>query len=290
MSTTVLLFAQSSRSGLIVQNQSAEETNTILTALADTSRAAYPNTRVMFYPRMVGYDNATVRAQWEEQYIGFVGGMWGEGETATFGEWAVAALGTNASGTAHTTKLGYFTTETEGWVGRPAGVWAEQEWHAWGAALFPHPSQSGKVLVIYDSNVENVMSTWAKGFPDRYGDLEPKQRGLLNFLRNNRGLSIREVWYGGKGNTAAGLCMPLTYDWCKQVLDGQGMPGGLGHDSLRAAGFWLLRNVPSGRGSQTPERKRYVRKDEGGDGRGESKTSDRRQSQRLRGGGSGAAA
>ena len=265
-----------------MQNQSAEDTNIILQALATISQTTYRDTPIMFYPRMVGYDSAAIRAQWEEQYIGFVGGMWGEGEMATFGEWAVAALGTSAGGAAHTVRLGYFTTETEGWVGRPAGLWADQDWHAWGAALFPHSAGSGKVLIIYDSNVENVMSTWAKPFPDRYGDLEPKQRGLLNFLRNSRSLNIREVWYGGKGNTAAGICMPLTYDWCKKVLDGQGMPGGLGYESLRAAGFWLLRNVPGGRGFTTPERKRYVKRVEGGDGRGDPKEArTRRQSQRL---------
>jgi len=284
MSTSVLPVAQSSRSDLIVQNQSAQETNAALQDLATTSSAAHPNTPIMFFPRMVGYDNAAVRAQWEEQYIEEVGGMWGEGQMATFGEWAVAALGTNANGAAHRVRLGYFTTESEGWVGRPAGAWAAQEWHAWGAALFPHPTQNGKILVIYDSNVENCMTHYNKPNPDRYGDLEPKQRALLNFLRHNRQLNIREVWYGGKGNTAAGICMALTYDWCKKVLDGQGMPGGLSDQSLRAAGFWPLRNIPGGRGQRTPERKRYVRKSEGGDGMGGSKAEQpgRRKSQRLR--------
>lgn len=190
MSTAVLPQAQSSHSGLIVQNQSAEDTNVLLQALADTSGASHPDTTVTFFPRMIGYDNATVRAQWELQYIEQIGGMWGEGQMATFGEWAAAALGANANGAGHTVRLGYFTTETEGWVGQPAGLWAQQEWHAWGAALFPYPTLTGKLLVIYDSNVENCMAHYSKPFPDRYGDLETKQRALLNFLCSNRRLNI----------------------------------------------------------------------------------------------------
>ena len=62
--------------------------------------------------------------------------------------------------------------------------------------------------------------------------------------------------------------MPLTYDWCKKVLDRQGMLGGLGYKSLQVVGFWLLRNIPGGWGERTLERKRYVRKSEGGDGGG----------------------
>ena len=80
---------------------------------------------------------------------------------------------------------------------------------------------------------------------DRYGDLEPKQRALLNYYHQ---LNIREAWYGRKGNTAARICIALTYDWCKNMLYGQGMPGGLAHENLRAAGFWLLRNISNGRG------------------------------------------
>lgn len=79
--------------------------------------------------------------------------------------------------------------------------------------------------------------------------------------------------------------MALTYDWCKKVLDEQGMPGGLSHKSLQAAGFWLLRNVPGGRGERTPERKRYVKKSDGGDGRGgegSAEHAERWQSKRLR--------
>jgi len=34
------------------------------------------------------------------------------------------------------------------------------------------------------------------------------------------------------GNTTAGECMALTYDWVKRVVDGQGMP-----EHLQAAGF-----------------------------------------------------
>src|SRR6516164_5876046 len=123
MSTTMLPMLQSSCSSLIIQNQLAEETNAILEELAKTSRDAYPNTHLMFFPCMVGYDNAAVRVQWEGQYIEQIGGMWGEGEIATFIEWATASLGTNSNGEAHTAKLGYFTTKTKGWVGEQAGAW-----------------------------------------------------------------------------------------------------------------------------------------------------------------------
>ena len=122
MSTTMLPMLQSSHSSLIIQNQSAEETNAILEELAKTSRDAYPNTRLMFFPRMVGYDNAAVRAQWEGQYIEQIGGMWGEGEMATFIEWATTSLGTNSNGKAYIAKLGYFTTKTKGWVEELAGA------------------------------------------------------------------------------------------------------------------------------------------------------------------------
>ena len=62
--------------------------------------------------------------------------------------------------------------------------------------------------------------------------------------------------------------MPLTYDWCKKVLDRQGILGGLGYKSLQAAGFWLLCNILGGQGEQTLEWKRYVRKSKGRDRRG----------------------
>ena len=46
------------------------------------------------------------------------------------------------------------------------------------------------------------------------------------------------------------------------------MLGGLGHESLQAAGFWLLCNILGGQGERTLEWKRYVRKSKGGDGGG----------------------
>ena len=114
MSTAKLPLAESSRSSLIAQNQLAATTNAILQDLADASYVAYPKTTIMFYPRMVGYDNAAVRAQWEEQYIEQIGGMQGQGEMATFTEWAVEPLGSNFNGSDRTAKLGYFTTKTKG--------------------------------------------------------------------------------------------------------------------------------------------------------------------------------
>jgi hypothetical protein len=79
-----------------------------------------------------------------------------------------------------------FTTETEGWVGRPAGVWAQQDRHAWALDSSKHPSGIGKVLVIYNSNtchagpspalIDTVTSSLtALGFEVGIESITPKQ-------------------------------------------------------------------------------------------------------------------
>lgn len=255
----------------------AAQLNTLLAALAATqdNDPAHIGTPIRLVPKMVGYDTANNRSQWETDYNA---GGWGLGEMSTYIEWHMVALGLQAgSATARrTVRLGYFSTETEGWVGKPAGNWLDQEWHAWAAALFPHPSGTGKTLVIYDSNVELAASSYANGYPELLNDLEPKQRALLTLLRQGRGVAVQEVWYGGKGNIQAGICMELTYDWVKQVVDGQGIPGGLSSAALSAAGFWLLRNEPGKRGSggsggRAAQKKN---KDDGGNGAGGKKAAE----------------
>jgi hypothetical protein len=52
--------------GIIVQNQSAEDTNAVLRDLATISHNAYPDILIMLVLQIVGYDNAVVWAQWEE--------------------------------------------------------------------------------------------------------------------------------------------------------------------------------------------------------------------------------
>ena len=75
------------------------------------------------------------------------------------------------------------------------------------------------------------------------------------------------MWYGGKGNTEQGICIPLALDWCSRVVKEQGML-----EDLRAAGFWQLHLTRlGGKAKSTPEKKPYVKKGDGGDGQGNIK-------------------
>jgi hypothetical protein len=83
-------------------------------------------------------------------------------------------------------------------------------------------SHGGKILVIFDSNVENIINSeaWTKqGPPDSENSLEPKQRSLLTYLRKARQVNITQVWVGGEGNTERGICLQLAYDWCVRVIE-----------------------------------------------------------------------
>lgn len=124
-------------------------------------------------------------------------------------------------------------------------------------------------MVIFDPNVETIRRSedWTKpGPPDSENDLELKQRSLLSFLRNKRSVNMTQVWFGGEGNTERGLCFPLTYDWCVRVIEAQGLPST--EHELLDLGYYHLTGKAGARGKAPKERKPYVKKGEGGDGRG----------------------
>jgi hypothetical protein len=259
-------FAQ----GLLTKTTSTQQDLQTIRDLSSYADTTYPNTPVLFPPFLVGYDTAANRQSWEATYEGSVGELWAPAtppNLCTYSEWHIRAFGTTSGGIARTHRLGLFVTETEGWVGQPPGLWARQTWHAWGACLYPNPT-GGKILVIFDSNVEGMMSgaMWSKAQPDSEADLEPKQISLLRVLRTERHVNITQVWLGGSGNTAQGLCLPLTYDWCKRVVDRQGLPSS--PEELRDLGYYQLIRKTGARGQPLPERQPYIKKGEGGDGRG----------------------
>jgi hypothetical protein len=198
-----------------------------------------------------------------------MGKVWAQGHGKLFSEWHTAAFGTNAAGVRHTHRLGLFATESEHWVGRAGGLWMDQEWHAWGACLYPNGDMTGKILVIFDSNLESMIASdaWTKpGPPDSENDLDMRHRSLLRYLREERRQNITQVWYGGCGNTEQGLCIPLTYDWCRRVINEQGLP--TQEEKLLGMGYYRLTLKTGARGKAASSRKPYTKMADGGDGRG----------------------
>lgn len=274
------------RRGLLTKDTHPDVVRATLVELSEYSKSKFPETPVFFSPDLVGYDSASSRLGWDEVTGPELRGL---ERLELYSEWAVKAFGTNAAGVQHRQRLGLFLTETVPWVGKSEEAWKSQVWHAWGACLFADESEKksrqGKILVIFDSNVEPTIlsDSWTKGHPDSETDLEPKQRSLLDHLRQKRKHNITQVWYGGAGNTPEGSCLPLAYDWCARVIEAQGLPTDAAE--LTRLGYYHLTKKTGARGQVARERKKYFKKDEGGDGRGKKQaggTDSRREGLRSR--------
>ena len=141
---------------------------------------------------------------------------------------------TNANrGGAHQT-AGLFQTWGNTWVGRPAGDWQYDEWHAWLGGTIRNPSGPGKTVLIWDSNAADMVDH--KGREPIFNDLSAPQRRFVNDLRKKG--PIPEAWYGGSGNNQDRICTLLA----AQQLQGW-MQNGLpyGQEQLAAQGYWRVR-------------------------------------------------
>lgn len=142
----------------------------------------------------------------------------------------------NRSGAMHT--VGFFQTWGGTWVGRPAGAWYQDDWHCWLGATARTPGQTGRTVLLWDSNAVTHAYDIAgeRGRELIFNDLSAPQRRYVNDLRNAG--PVRELWYGGQGNTGDRICTPLAAEQVRCWMR-DGLP--LEQQELERQGYWLIR-------------------------------------------------
>lgn len=145
---------------------------------------------------------------------------------------------TNANRGGAQQTVGFFQTWGNTMVGRPAGAWQDDDWHAWLGATTRNPHGTGKTVLVWDSNAAAAAEIAAREKNRQliFNDLSAPQRRFVSRVQNLG--PVNGVWYGGSGNDESRICTPLAAQQVQGWMQ-NGLPQG--PEQLSQQGYWQLR-------------------------------------------------